>query len=371
MEHNGIKYTVTVIEEYGFYKKHVNDADITSVVIPDTVTTIGSFSFTSSKIKTIYIPDSVVLMGQYVFSASSIETVYHWSKNLTSIPRETFSSSKINNLDWIPDTVTKLDYGAFARCNELEGDIIIPESINTLGNYAFASCINATSFTGNGVTSVQNWAFALESIIPNDSSLKFVSLPNLENIPDELMAPNANRYISNLILDKIELACKVNGETDLDNYIPNYLKVITRDGSKDDTYKSLGLSLDVIRTHVYSGWKEVKSQIIVKDGNKKVKEVTMEKVCIRCKKKETKIIYENINDSEVAPDNDSGKIDKNDSNGDSGNDNKNAAKTNNDENTKQNTKTPNTSDVSNLPLYGGMIIIALGGMGFVLKRKYI
>ena len=113
---------VTQIYKDAFSEKR----DITSVIIPDGVTTIDDFAFYYCfSLTSVVIPDSVTIIGEQAFNCCY---------NLTSIV--------------IPDSVTTIGNSAFSDCDNLTS-IVIPDSVTTIGNSAFSSCTNLT-FTEYG-----------------------------------------------------------------------------------------------------------------------------------------------------------------------------------------------------------------------------
>ena len=125
-------------KEYGIWKYAFYDNDtITSIEIPDSVTSIGNLAFAyCSSLTSIEIPDSVTSIGGDAFSGCS---------SLASIT--------------IPNSVTSIGSYAFAGCYSL-ASIIIPDSVTSIGSYAFAWCESLTSITiPDSVTSIANYAF--------------------------------------------------------------------------------------------------------------------------------------------------------------------------------------------------------------------
>ena len=60
----------------------------------------------------------------------------------------------------IPDSVISIGEYAFYDCSRLTS-IVIPNSVTSIGNYAFSGCYRLTSVTiGNSVTSIGDWVFA-------------------------------------------------------------------------------------------------------------------------------------------------------------------------------------------------------------------
>lgn len=98
--------------------------DLTSITIPDSVTTIGWYAFFyCRRLTSITIPNSVTTIGRSAFFSC---------ENLTSVT--------------IPDSVTSISDSAFSGCLSLTS-ITIPNGVMTIGPSAFSSCENLTSIT--------------------------------------------------------------------------------------------------------------------------------------------------------------------------------------------------------------------------------
>ena len=91
----------------------------------------GAFSGCSS-LTSIAIPDSVTTIGDYAF---------HGCTSLTSVT--------------IPDSVTSIGGSAFEDCTSLTS-VTIPDSVTSIGWYAFRGCTSLTSVYYNGTT--EEWA---------------------------------------------------------------------------------------------------------------------------------------------------------------------------------------------------------------------
>ena len=180
-----------------------------SVTIPDSVTSIGMLAFYEcTALTSITIPDSVRWIGQTVFaycsSLTSIEVgennaryssidgnlydkdakkliMYAVGKkdktfvipdSVTSIDNCAFASCRSLTSVTIPDTVTSIGYSAFRNCGSLI-NIKIPNSVTSMGESIFNNCRSLTTITiPDSITSIGKNAFN------NCTSLMNVTIPN-------------------------------------------------------------------------------------------------------------------------------------------------------------------------------------------------
>ena len=108
---------------------------ITSVVIPNTVTSIGRRAFEDNKLTEVTIPSSVTSIGRDAFSNNQL-TSLTISNGVTSIGQSAFASNQLTEVV-IPSSVTSIGDGAFAN-NQLT-KIIFPSTPLTIDCYAFAN----------------------------------------------------------------------------------------------------------------------------------------------------------------------------------------------------------------------------------------
>ena len=100
----------------------------------------------------------------------------------------------------IPNSVTTIENYAFYKCKGFTGDLIIPKSVTTIGNKAFYNCYG---FTGNltipnSVTTIENYAFYNCSgftgnlTIPNSvTTIENYAFYNCKGFTGDLTIPNS------------------------------------------------------------------------------------------------------------------------------------------------------------------------------------
>lgn len=177
---------------------------LTSVIIPNTVTSIGEQAFIGCKLTEINIPSSVTYIGVYAFAYIKTVTSINIPKTVTAIDSDAFGAcSSLTSITVesdnpyydsrdncnaiietasntlicgcmntvIPNTVTIIDSFAFRDCTGLTS-LTIPNSVKTVKGYAFTGCSGLTEVSfGNSVERISYDSFQY------CSSLSSVTIP--------------------------------------------------------------------------------------------------------------------------------------------------------------------------------------------------
>ena len=176
---------------------YLNEELLTDVTIPEGVTSIGNAVFAGcSSLTSVSISEEVTSIGDYAFRGCISLTSVSIPEGVTSIGDYAFGGCSSLTSVAIPSSVTSIGYDAFYGCTalkkvyiddlakwclidfetsysqpmkygselylkeELLTDVIIPEGVTSIGDYAFYGCSSLTSVIIPGrVTSIASYAF--------------------------------------------------------------------------------------------------------------------------------------------------------------------------------------------------------------------
>ena len=133
---------------------------ITSINIPNSVTSIGSSAFSQcEELTSVIIPNSVTSIGLMAFAGCSNLTSITMPNSIETIEETTFSGSGLTSII-IPESVTSINSYAFYQCTNLT-HVTMGNSVTSIGYEAFYNCTNLSHVTmGNSVTSIGSSAFS-------------------------------------------------------------------------------------------------------------------------------------------------------------------------------------------------------------------
>lgn len=164
---------VTAIREHAFSYC----TGLTSLSIPSTVTSIGEGAFEGcSALTSMTFPTSVTAIADTTFNGCTALTTFNISSTVTSIGSSVFDNSGLKTLTCDgANTYFSAQNGVLYNKSQnaivcvpagLSGEIVIPNAVTSIGDYAFEGRVNLTKVTlGSGVSSIGVRAFAGTGVV--------------------------------------------------------------------------------------------------------------------------------------------------------------------------------------------------------------
>lgn len=130
----GDDYYVTRISDIAFSE----NTTLTSVTIPDSIVTIGSWAFADCpNLTSVYIQD--------LTAWCNIDFVDEYGNPMCNGADLYLNGQLVTNLE-IPSGITQIQLGAFEGCTSITS-VTIPDGVKGIGDWAFEGCANLTSVT--------------------------------------------------------------------------------------------------------------------------------------------------------------------------------------------------------------------------------
>ena len=217
-EYNGFQYVLDSVWGQETYTVRIKGyiGDDTDIVIPDRigeyyVTSIDSYAFSFSNIKSVTLPDHLETIEQRAFINCTELTEITISDSVTYICYNAFEGCEGLTKITIPDSVTCINSDAFKNCTGLT-EITIPASVNDIGYPLFSGCSNLQSVTVDENNPTYDSRDNCNAIIRTEDNTLVVGCAH-STIPDTVTAIGRSAFMDCTDLTKIEIP---NSVTEID-----------------------------------------------------------------------------------------------------------------------------------------------------------
>ncbi len=221
----------------------IDGIKITDLIIPNTISSIGDYAFYNSGLKSVTIPASVTSIGVDAFEGFHLESVKFASiKSLCSIKFKSIQSNPISSSQ------------TFFIGNREITDIVVPNSVASIGNYTFALCSKIRSiYLPESIVSIGDSAFY------RCDSLISISIPkSVKSIGSEAFKYCYN--IRHVEFASIKSICSIEFKDFYSNpaYYPNRFFI----GGKEITKVIIPQSLSSIGSYAFAGCHRIRKLVI-------------------------------------------------------------------------------------------------------------
>ena len=166
--------------------------DIHKIVVSDGVTTIGNCAFLACSAESILLPDSVERIGDKAFGFTSISEIII-PEGVKSIGEYVFSNCNLANVT-LPNSLESIGEFAFFCCMSLQ-QLLIPANVSSIGTLAFEGCISLQEI----LVDERNAAYSsLDGVLFNAGKTEVIFCPSTRAdtyvIPDSVMSIGAYAF---------------------------------------------------------------------------------------------------------------------------------------------------------------------------------
>ena len=148
--------------------------ELESVILPEGITLIGEYAFRGTNIRRINIPSTVTTISQYAFISTPLQYLtFAKNSQIETIGQFAFAScSSLQSIDFGENTkLSTINNAAFYNCKALR-DVVVPNTVTSMGYSVFQDCSSLKSLLfPDGIT------FINDHMCSGCSSLEQIQLP--------------------------------------------------------------------------------------------------------------------------------------------------------------------------------------------------
>lgn len=184
-----------------FYNDVPPGIGLTSVTIPNSITTIGGFAFSGNRLGNVIIPLSITSIGDRAFWDAGLSSITIHN-SVTYIGLYAFYSNQLTNVT-IPDSVTNIEPGAFGRNNIVSVSIGTGLRLNPTGSgigSAFRGQRGRT-LTAINVAAGNPVYASVDGVVYNKNLTTLIFWPEgkpMVNIPSSVTTIGRDAFFSNI-----------------------------------------------------------------------------------------------------------------------------------------------------------------------------
>lgn len=195
-------YPVTAIQNYAFQ----NCVNVTGIILPDTLVTIGVGAFMNSGIESIVIPIGVTSIPTTAFKNCTFLASIELPEGIIELGSQSFGNCSALTEIVLPESLQIIGSSAFFECKEL-ASVNLPEGLTEIGAEAFNGCVKLASdiVIPEGVTKINTNIFRncnmLNSLTLHDNITEIGSQPFLNcsklqpiKLPENLITVSSNAF---------------------------------------------------------------------------------------------------------------------------------------------------------------------------------